>query len=224
MFQAALLVIFTLIAAPAFAQTYVGAAVGMDISRFDRVEAQGANDFNAGGEALAFSLRLGTAVGQNWGVELGFTRPNEVERESTIGYPIPLLAAAGVPLATAANVIAPIFESSTRLERRETTLDTVAWVAQPVGSRITLAYLGGVAFNRTVEDVSFQFNRRVGGIVIPNSVRTISYGVSPIAGLDARINLTEHVRLVPGMRIQSASGSAGDGWLIRMSAGLAWQF
>ncbi|MGH9257398.1 MAG: hypothetical protein ACRD3C_22790 [Vicinamibacterales bacterium] len=33
------------------------------------------------------------------------------------------------------------------------------WVAQPVGDRVDLAYLGGLAFDRNVEDVSFQFRR-----------------------------------------------------------------
>ena len=94
MFPAALFLVFTFVAAPVLAQsTYVGASVGMDVSRFNSVEAGGFNDVSAGGEVLAVSLRLGTAIRENWGVELGFTYPSELERESTQGFPIPLLAA-----------------------------------------------------------------------------------------------------------------------------------
>lgn len=218
--SAALFTIVILIAAPAFAQSpYVGAAVGLDVSRFDRVEAEGFNDVAADGEAIAFSLRLGTSVGQRWGVELGFTRPSEVERESSFGFPRPLTAvSAPVPIPL------PTFEARTTIERRNTTLDTVLWVSQRAGNRVDLVYLGGIAFSRIVEDLGFQFTRRVAGIVVPNSTRTITYGVGPVAGVEARIALTDHLRLVPGVRLHGIGGSASEGWLLRTSAGLAWQF
>jgi hypothetical protein len=229
-----LLLILGLFAPPAFAQSpYVGAAVGLDMLRSDRVDAPGGRDAAGDGEAIAFSIRLGTAVGDRWGVELGFTRPSKIERESTLGYPIPLLAAltastTNVPttISVPSSLIAPIpiFESSTRIERRNTTLDAVAWVSQPVGGRVDLVYLGGLAFSRVVEDLEFQFTRRIATIVIPNSTRTITYGVGPVAGIEGRIALTDHVRLVPGVRLHSISGSGTDGWLLRATAGLAWHF
>lgn len=225
MLPATLFVIFTLIAVPAFAQSpYVGAAVGMDVSRFDRVEATGFNDVTAGGEVVNFSLRLGTEIRENWGVEVGFTYPSEIERENRPGFPIPLLAAISAPVGITSGIAIPTIEATTTLERRNTTLDTVVWFAQPVGSRVELVYLGGVAFNRIVEDISFQFTRRLVGVIVPNSTRTISYDVGPVVGMEARIGLTDHVRLVPGVRLQSIGGSGNDGWLLRPSAGLAWQF
>lgn len=233
MFPAALFLIFTLIAVPTFAQSpYVGAAVGMDVARYDHVEFPGSGDFDASGEAVAFSLRLGTPIGQNWGVELGFTYPNEIERENS-QFPIPLLAAAlgggtaaGIAVPpTPTNLTFPVFEASTEIERRNATLDTVAWFAQSVGSRVDLVYLGGVAFNRVVEEISFNFNRRLIPIVVPNSTRSVSYGVGPVAGMEARIGLTDHVRLVPAFRLQGVGGNTTQaGWLLRPSVGLAWQF
>ena len=97
MFRVALLVVLTLVAAPAFAQApYVGAAVGMDVARFDHVEFPGSGDFDASGEAVALSLSVGTPIGQSWGVELGFVYPSEIERENSQGFPTPLLAAASL--------------------------------------------------------------------------------------------------------------------------------
>ena len=233
MFPAALFVLLSLIAVPAFAQApYVGAAVGMDVARYDHVEFPGSGDFDASGEAVAFSLRVGTPIGQNWGVELGFTYPSEIERENSQGFPIPLLAAAslagigaGVALPPGGNLTFPVFEASTEVERRNVTLDTVAWFAQSVGSRVDLVYLGGVAFNRVTEEITFQFNRRQAGLIVPTSTRSVSYGVGPVVGMEARIGLTDHVRLVPAFRLQSVGGnSTQGGWLIRPSAGLAWQF
>ena len=232
MFPAALFLILTFVAAPAFAQsTYVGAAVGMDVSRFNRVEATGFNDVTAGGEVVAVSLRVGTAVRESWGVELGFTRPSKLESESSQGFPIPLLAAANA-VAGGASGVAPVgigvtfpaFEATTTVERRNTTLDTVAWVAQSVGSRVDLVYLGGIAFTRVVEDVNFQFGRRTIAIIFPTSTRTISYDVGPVVGIEARIGLTDHVRLVPGVRLQSLGGNGREGWLLRPAVGLSWQF
>ena len=234
MFAATMLfIVFTLIASPALAQApYVGAAVGMDVSRFDRIEATGF-DVTSGGEVINFSLRLGTAIRDNWGVEVGFTQPSKLERESGGGIPIPLLASAGTGpnTITGPNIVAPgigvaipSFQVSMSSERRNTTLDTVAWVAQSVGNRVDLVYLGGIAFNRVVQDINFQFIRGAIGIVAPNSTRTISYDVGPVVGVEARIGLTDHVRLVPGVRLQSIGGSGDEGWLLRPSAGLAWQF
>ena len=231
-----LFVVLTVLTTPAFAQsTYVGAAVGMDVSRFNRVEASGFDDITAGGEVLAVSLRLGTEIRDNWGVELGFTYPSELERESSQGFPIPLLAAAtsarfefvpaggGATVSGSSALTFPAFQASTRIERRNTTLDALAWVARSAGDNVDLVFLGGVAFNRITEEVSFQFARPI-GIIFPNSTRTISYDVGPVVGVEGRIELTDNARLVPGLRLQSLGGNGREGWLLRPSVGLAWQF
>lgn len=223
-----LFVALAFVAAPAFAQpAYVVGAVGVDVSRFDTVEAAGLPSVTPGGEAAALSLRLGTAIGQRWGVELAFTRPSDVERDGYQGYPIPLAvgaAAAQTGLAVPTGIAFPVFESRIRFQRRNTTLDTVAWVAQTAGSRVDIVYLAGIAFTRIVEDVDFEFTRQANGIVWPDSTRTIVYGVAPVAGIEARVGLTDHVMLVPGMRLYGIGGNAGHGWLLRAATGLAWRF
>jgi hypothetical protein len=222
-----LFVVFSLVAVPAFAQSpYVGASVGMDIARFGGVEFPGFNDLNPNGEAVNFSLRVGTEVGNNWGVELGFTRPSEIERESNQGLPIPLLASAiGAGAISNIGVSLPTFAVTSRIELRNTTIDAVAWVSQRLGDSVDLVYLGGVAFNRTVQTIGFGGSGpRLAAVILPASTRTTMYGVGPLAGVDARIDLTEHIRLVPGIRLQTVGGNGMEGWLVRPSAGLDWVF
>jgi hypothetical protein len=228
MIPAALLVVVLFMSAPALAQSpYTTAAVGVDVSRFDHVEGTGISDVDAGGEAIAFSLRLGTAIGDRWGVELAFTRPSEVTRDSRQGYPIPLTIAAGslpTGITNATSLVIPVFESRIRVQQRNTTLDTVAWVARRAGSRADLVYVAGITFSRLVEEVEFEFIRRPIGLVLPNATRTIAYGVGPVAGMEARIRLTDHVIFVPGVRLQGIGGNARHGWLLRAATGLGWRF
>lgn len=218
-----------LVAAPARAQSpYVSGAVALDVSRLDRVEARGAESFTADGETVAFSLRLGTGIGERWGVEVGITRPSEVEREVPQGPIVPLAvgrAGTGIPVPLSESVVLPIVQTSVRLTRRNTTLETLAWAAQPIGRRASLVYLGGVSFNRITEGFDYTFGQRAGaiGLFVPSTTVT-TYGVGPVVGLDGRIGLTDHVMLVPGFRLHGVRGSAAGGWLLRSSVGLGWRF
>jgi len=226
-------------AASARAQsTYIAAGVGADVFRPGGVEVVGRDDWTAGGEAVAFSARIGTAVTDRWGVELEFTRAAKIERELRRGFPVPLLrnvvVAPGPALfpvwndASTWNLQAPTLESTTRISRRNATLDAVLWVAQPIGSRVDLVYLGGIAFTRAVEKMQFTLGPRTPfspTIVVPNSTRTTTYGAGPVAGLEARVRLTDHVLLMPGVRLHGIGGDTGTAaWLVRPAVGLGWQF
>jgi hypothetical protein len=236
-FRALCIAALVWVAAPASAQsTYVAAGVGADIFRPSGIEASGFDE-SRGGEAVAWSLRLGTAVTDRWGVEVGFTRPAEIEREIRGGYPLPLLSqvsatgqigAGGVPPPNILTTLTalPIFESAIRLSRRSSTLDAIAWVAQPVGNRVDLIYLGGVAFARTVEEMDFSLTRRIAvfPIIAPTSTRTTTYDAGPVVGLEGRLALADRAVLIPGIRLHGVSTQTGGGWLVRPSVALGWRF
>lgn len=216
-------------ATPALAQSpYVAAGVGADVLRARRIDAQAVSDDSASGEAVSFSARVGTAVTDRWGVELEFTQAMDIDREVRRGLPVPLLTRPGLTgvLQSVPGAAFPTFESNLRLSRRGATLDAVAWVAQPAGSRVDLIYLGGIAFTRTVQAVQFSLGpRMLPAIVVPASTRTTTYGAGPVVGLEARVRLTDHVRLLPGVRLHGIGGDAGTGaWLLRPAVGLGWQF
>jgi hypothetical protein len=217
---------------------YVSASVGLDVSTFSGVDVAGAR-LQPGGEAIAVSLRAGTDIGERWGVEVGFTRPATTESESTFGYPIPLDirgSVGGIPTTQPINLTNlslsfPTFQASTRLERRDSTIEVAAWVSQSAGP-VQIAYVGGVAFTRTVEEVTYQFPRLLPllspALILPApaSIRSTTYGAAPLVGIDARFGLTEHLRLVAGVRLQSIGGgtSGTSGWIVRPSVGALWRF
>jgi hypothetical protein len=211
-------------AAPSLAlaqSPYVGASLGSDVTRFDGV----ADVASPGsGEALSWAIKVGTPVASRFGVELEFSRPQEITREDGSDV-IPLAASGlGAALASYPNVILPSF--NIRTSQRNTTIATTAWVRQQVTPRFSMQYLGGVGFFRINRSYSYEFPK---GIVIPTDIASaifprsntsIEYGAGPLVGAEARVGMTEHAWLVPGVRFQGLT----DGWVVRPFVGIAWEF
>ncbi len=215
-----------LMTAPAMAQTpYVGAALVGDVARLSHSSFDGRQNDSSGGEAIGFALRLGTGIGAAWGVETEFARPSEITSTS----PPQLLAALDYPeLVGQPGLIdlgiVPGVGISITTRQRNTTLSTVAWVRQDLTNRAALVYLGGLSFVRaaSVTEYSFSFVRPLPGLLLPaaDRVEFVAYGVRPVVGIEARIGLTDHLELVPGVRLTGLD----NGWLIRPAVGLGWGF
>jgi hypothetical protein len=236
-----LVVSLVLISAPAWAQsTYVVGSFGMDLSRFGRFETTGFDAPDRGGEVMSGALRTGMSVGDRWGVELEFARGAELEDETSSGPPI--LASQGVGFTfssttpglaptSVTSLLAPSFRQ--RLEQRHQTIATLGWVRQGLGSRVDIAYLAGLGFWRTtrVTETSFTFPPLpvLPGLpvrLLPTSQTTKAtvYGMDPIVGVEAHIGLTDHVKLVPGLRLQGIGDTESNGWMLRAGVGLGWFF
>src|SRR4051812_17401685 len=149
------------IAAPnAFAQgPYVGASIGADIARFSGVDDGG----NTGsGEALSWSLRIGTPLAERFGVELQFVRPQEITHEDG-PQSLPLTGALGsvgfaalaTPAGTQLTPLVPTINISVSTAQRHTSLGTTAWVRQQITPRVAMVYLGGIAFSRVTRRFSY---------------------------------------------------------------------
>ena len=220
----AVMLLVLLVAVPAFGQsTYVAASVGADISRFSRFDVAGVDVGGlTGGEAVSAAVRVGTPLGPAWGVELEFARPSEIEEDisSNIG-PVPLRAS------TAGIVFPQPVGFRISLRQRTTTLSAVAWVRQRAAQAVDLVYLAGVGFNRTVQETTIASGTIASGRpqrVLPSETRVTDYSTGPVVGLEARIALTEHARLVPGLRLHHIGGNVNTGWLLRLGVGLGWSF
>ena len=87
-----------------------------------------------------------------------------------------------------------------------------------------MVYTGGISFMRTESTfgINYAVVRAIPGLILPPTQRItfINYGVRPVVGAEARISLTEHVELIPGVRLTGLE----NGWLIRPAVGLGWSF
>jgi hypothetical protein len=222
-----------LAAAPARAQSvYVAGSIGADVSRVNHTNSNVyASSSSSGDETISGSLRVGTAVGQNWGVELEFVHSGRSHIETVPGV-LPVLASYAVALAptaampasiSASSSIAPIAYYQTDVRRTHSDLDGVIWARQRVGGSVDLVYIGGIVFSRERVEVTQNFPTIRLFAPVPNGMfrsTVISYGTRPLAGIEARVRFTSHVSLLPGVRMQGIA----DGWLIRPYVGLGWFF
>jgi hypothetical protein len=216
---------------------YVGAALVGDVLRSTHTESTAGSDNSTDGEAIGFALRAGTPLGSRWGIELEFARPGEIETESSGSIPlvsgidpVALLQSSGVvpPGVTLPQIFPPILPYRVRATQRHSTLSTSVWFNQKVSPRVSLVYLAGMGFYRATYESESRFEI-LPALPIINTVpagfpsvttKTVTYGVRPLAGFEARIKLTEHADLVPGIRLHGLENA----WLLRPAIGLAWNF
>lgn len=218
---------------------YVSASLVGDVLRRS-FATTGGPDTSGSGEALGLALRLGSPLGRAWGVEAEFVRPSPIENDVVNG-PVPLFAQERLSFP-----IGP-FSCRVRTTERLTTLATSVWARQALSARVSLVYLAVVGFHRTSQESSTTFERagavaglgaladligavpgaeRPGGptsaalLPFPTTTRFVSYSTRPLVGVDARVTMTDHVSLVPSLRLHGIEA----GWLLRPSVGLAWTF
>ncbi len=220
--RALLLLLSVLSPAAVMAQpVYVGASLLADISRFTTIEVDPStfsNELTGGGETIGFSLVVGTALGDRWGVELEFVRPgvleHSVERQIELVPP-------GIPVPPRPI---PPFEFEIRSSERHTTVTPAVWFRQPIGDRADLCYLGGVTFVRTAREQEVVFDPRLPVLSIPVTQEIVEHTVGPMVGLEGRIRMTSHLALTPGIRLLAVTAGGRNGWLIRPGVGVHWRF
>lgn len=234
MIRAALTVCMVSLAmvAPAWAQgTGVSALLVGDIVRFGGSESGIGRSPSRDGEALTFGLRVDQALGSRWGVELEYVRGAEIERD----FPPQILASASFEFSSiSTGVLVPVDYPGPQfivggrgalptyhVASRHSTVSTLGWYRQSIGDRTSLVYSAGIAF--VIQEIETTYDFR--GLPFQNTLPAINnkstnYSAAPIVGVDARISLTDHASVVPGVRVVAVNG----GLLIRPSVGLRWQF
>lgn len=199
---------------------YVGASLFADIVRSTHVETSGVGG-DAGGEAIGFSLRVGTRVGSIWGVEAEFARPAEIEDEGGGPIALPALDSLRILPAGLSPAIFPPIAIAVRSVQRHSTLSAVAWAEQQLTARVALVYLGGIAFARSQRGYTYSYSPLAGlSVVPPFGTETVIYGVGPVVGFESRLTLTDRAQLVPGIRLHALDNT----WLVRPSVGISWSF
>jgi hypothetical protein len=230
-----LTLLLVLFAATVRAQSaYVAGTIGADVSRVSHTDSSFGSSTPNGSETLSGSLRVGSRIGANWGVELEFVQSGSShDQVSPDVFPLAANATAGAPTVsvqgftfTSASLNAiPIRFVQSDIRERHSDLDALVWVRQGVGGTVDLIYLGGVAFSRQRTEITQNFPTILGlfAPLPPNSAfrsTTINYGARPLVGIEGRIRFTSHIRLIPGVRLQGIT----EGWLLRPYVGLGWFF
>jgi hypothetical protein len=201
--------------------TYVGASVFGDIVRESGTTSVITDGPSGGGEAIGFSLRVGTPLGAQWGVEAEFARPSEIE-EDIANRILPLATTpSAIPGLTLPTIFPPF---SYRTTVRNTTLSTSAWFRQDFTARSSLVYMAGLGFVRTDRGFGLSVDpRALAGTalsLLPPTTETVLYSVKPFVGIEARLSMGEHAQLVPGIRLHGVD----NGWLLRPGVGVNWMF
>jgi hypothetical protein len=208
-----------LVASPALAQsTYVAGAISADLVRVSHAEGEVYQGGSPGGfEVLSGALRVGTAITSGWGAELEFVRSGESSRDMGPFYP---LAAAAIQLfdPQLPDGSSPIAYRP-EIRQRQTSFDIAAWARRAAGSNVDLIFLGGVALTRARTEIT-QSVAVARPTLVPFSSTYIEYATRPLVGMDVRIAMTSHLRLVSGIRVQGLT----DGLIVRPSVALAWFF
>ena len=214
--------IIVLSAVGAHAQSpYVGASVLADI-----VRTSGPEDGTGGnGEALGAALRVGAALGPHWGVEFEFTRSGEIEWRPEVT--ILATGTRGRPdLFGVLPDIAIFPPPEINVESQLSTLTSSLWWRQRVNRRFDLVYLGGVTCARSQLDTEVLYGSPIVGRAGQQAPTRLfaqeltDYDTGVTVGLEAAIGMTEHLRLVPGIRMLALDSQ----WIVRPAVGLQWRF
>jgi hypothetical protein len=225
--RSTLFTIFLFVAVPAFAQnTTISASIAGDIARFTSTDtgALPVGDLaTLDGEAIGFTVGVGRAIGERWGVAMEFGRTGEIERrhEMDIDPRIsarPSLVPPGIPI--------PDFSFVTTTELQVMTISALAWVKHDAGQRIEMTYSGGMTFARSESERDFEITdpRLLAIWALPTGLKTVEYDQAPVAGIDAAIKFTDHTALIAGVRLHGIRVQAQSGWLVRPAIGVRWAF
>jgi hypothetical protein len=218
---------------PAAAQTspstYIGVSVIGEFAHFGGVDVDGAAlsavtgfDTSRNGKTIGVGVFLGRALGERWGVEFEFVRGGTIKERQT--------QAIGAGLGGGAIGVGPTaipnFEFSVESEQQHTSFGAIAWARQELGARVDLSFLGGVSFNRVEAEQEIAISASTVGMLlpIPRESNTVRYGVGPVVGLEAAIDIAEHVALTGGLRVRGLNVTSLSGWLVQPAAGLRWVF
>jgi len=219
-----LAIVGLLVSAPSVAAAqgpYLGASLEANMVR-------GSDSFeDRDGTTPAVGVRVGTTLGERWGLDLEAEYAGEIKGTPETVFPLSSTGALSFP--TGVSLFTDLSLPS-RFERRTrfSTLSTHAWIRQRPFSRVDLVYLGGVALVRTQETSrigSYQLPGAVfpgaPSVIIPGYESTSTwYDAAPSLGLDAPVHVTAHLRIVPGVRLLAFRNLL----LARPSIGAHWQF
>jgi hypothetical protein len=189
---------------PGSDRIFVGASLVGEIKRFSGEPGEALLD----GNTIGAGLVIGTAIHPRWDLQLGVDMPGETS--------------------TSRNRTVTLGKNSYTLQSITTnrTLSVGALVrlrSRRIG-RVQFGYLGGISFIRLRRDAHTEGAADVPSGLIPRPVSFIDYSAAPTLGFDARIVVSEHFSLLPGIHATVVNFEPDTGILLWPRIGVRWRF
>jgi len=203
---------FVMIAAPGVARAqqspiervYVSGALVTEIKRFSGDPGEAILD----GESVGAGLTIGTALNSRWDLQFGIDVPStsSTSRDRLV------------------TLQKTTFTLQSVTSNQTLSVSTLARFRGARIGRVQLGYLGGISFVRLRKEAHTAAPDGTPGGLIPRPDTSIEYSAAPTVGLDARIPLTHHLSLIPGLHATVFKVSADSGALLRPRVGIRWGF
>jgi hypothetical protein len=189
---------------PMAESAYVTAGTFVDVKRFSGDPTEGVLD----GSALGAAFAVGTSIGSRWDLQvaLDVTGFSETRRDRDITFQREKITLTSV------------------VENQVLSVATLLRFRSAPHGRVRLGYLGGLSFVRLHRKFHTDAPEGTPSGLIPRANEHVDYSAAPTVGIDARIALTEHVSLIPGIHACVFRFADESGLLVRPRIGVRWAF
>lgn len=189
---------------PISESAYVTAGTFVGVKRFSGDPAEGILDGTAAGGTVA----VGTSIGSRWDLQVGLdvTGFSRSRRPRDITFQRNTITLTSV----AENQVLSV---ATLLRFR----------SAPHG-RVRLGYLGGLSFVRLHRRFHTEAPAGTPAGLIPRPDARVDYSAAPTLGIDARIAVSEHLSVIPGIHACVFRFADESGLLVRPRIGVRWAF
>jgi hypothetical protein len=191
-------------AAPIAESAYVTGGTFLGVKRFSGDPTEGTLDGSAAGLAVA----IGTSIGTRWDLQVGLDVGgfSETERPRDITFQREMITLTSV------------------VENQVLTVATLVRFRSAAHGRVRLGYLGGLSFVRLHRRFHTEAPEGTPTGLIPRPAERVDYSAAPTVGFDARIMVTEHLAIIPGIHACVFRFADDSGLLVRPRVGVRWAF
>ena len=183
---------------------YVSVSAIADVKRFSGDPATNVLDGQTAGIAAAF----GSSLGARWDLEVGVDAP----RDSTNSRP------------RVVTVRREVITLQSRTRNRALSFDALIRFRARQRGRLQMGYLGGLSFLRLQRQFDTVAPADTPEALVPRPTELLSYGAAPTIGVDAHLALTDHLLVVPAIRVSAFNFDGVSGVLLRPRIGVGWVF
>jgi hypothetical protein len=183
---------------------YVTGGTFVGVKRFSGDPTEGTLDGTVPGIAIA----VGTSIGSRWDLQVGVdvTGFSQTRRARDITFLRDTITLTSV------------------VENQVTSVATLLRFRSAPHGRVRLGYLGGLSFVRLHRRFHTDAPDDTPAGLIPRPDERVDYSAAPTVGLDARIAVTEHLSVIPGIHACVFRFADESGILVRPRVGVRWAF